>query len=65
VGLKREIKEASMEKDEVFVKDLMATKKELSRELEEKDRADMVSYKVTAMRLKELEEKNKKAKEKL
>jgi len=65
VGLKREIKEAGMEKDEVFVKDLMATKKELSRELEEKYRADMVSYKVTAMRLKELEEKNKQAKEKL
>jgi len=65
VDLRREIKEAALEKDEIFVKDLIATKQELSRELEEKYRADMVSYKVTAMRLQELEKKDKQKGEKL
>jgi len=65
MDLKREIKEAALEKDEIFVKDLIATKQELSRELEEKYRADMVSYKVTAMRLQELEKKDKQKGEKL
>ncbi|MFA6357512.1 MAG: transposase [Candidatus Omnitrophota bacterium] len=61
VNLKKEIKEVALEKDELFTKDLLATKQELSRELEEKYRADMVSYKVTAMRLQEM---NKRVKEK-
>ncbi|MDD5129049.1 MAG: transposase [Candidatus Omnitrophica bacterium] len=65
MDLKREIKEAARQKDEIFVKDLIATKQELSRELEEKYRADMVSYKVTAMRLQELEKKDKQKGEKL
>jgi len=64
-NLKREIKEAALEKDEIFVKDLIATKQEVSKDLEEKYRADMVSYKVTAMRLQELEKKDRQKEEKL
>ncbi|MDD5691414.1 MAG: transposase [Candidatus Omnitrophica bacterium] len=64
-NLKREIKEAALEKDEIFAKDIIATKKEISRELEEKYRADMVSYKATAMRLQEIEKKDREKREKL
>ncbi len=64
-NLKREIKETALEKDEIFVKDLIATKQEVSKDLEEKYRADMVSYKVTAMRLQELEKKDRQKGEKL
>lgn len=53
--LKREIKETASKKDEIFAKDLAATKKELSRKLEEKYRADMVSYKAVSLRLQEME----------
>ncbi|MDD5560734.1 MAG: transposase [Candidatus Omnitrophica bacterium] len=59
VNLKREIKEVALEKDEMFTRDLIATKQEVSRELEEKYRADMVSYKAAAMRLKEIENKDR------
>ena len=65
VLLKREIKEAALIKDEEMVKELIASKKELSQELEEKYRADMVSYKATAMRLQEIEKKDRQKKEKL
>jgi len=64
-NLKREIKEVALEKDEMFAKDVISTKKEISRELEEKYRADMVSYKATAMRLQEIEKKDRQKKEKL
>ncbi|MBU0547223.1 MAG: transposase [Candidatus Omnitrophica bacterium] len=64
-NLKREIKEAALEKDEMSVKDLIATKQEVSRDLEEKYRADMVSYKAAALRLQEIEQKNRQEKEKL
>lgn len=59
VLLKREIKETALIKDEEMVKELIASKKELSQELEEKYRADMVSYKAAALQLKEIQEKNK------
>jgi putative transposase len=64
-NLKREIKEVGLVKDEMFTRDLIATKQEVSRDLEEKYRADMVSYKVTAMRLQEIENKDRQKKEKL
>jgi len=64
VNLKREIKEVALEKDEMFTRDLIATKQEVSRELEEKYRADMVSYKAAAMRLKEIEDKEKQKEQK-
>jgi REP element-mobilizing transposase RayT len=61
--LKRAINEINLTKDESFTKDLIATKQKLNRDLEEKYRADMVSYKVMAMRLKEIEKnKNEKGK---
>ena len=64
-NLKREIKEVALEKDEMFTKDLIAKKQEVSRELEEKYRADMVSYKATALRLQEIEKKDRQKEEKL
>lgn len=64
-NLKREIKEVALEKDEIFTRDLIATKQEVSRDLEEKYRADMVSYKATALRLQEIEKKDRQKKEKL
>jgi len=57
-NLKREIKEVSLEKDEMFTRDLISKKQEISRELEEKYRADMVSYKAAAMRLQEMQKKD-------
>jgi REP element-mobilizing transposase RayT len=63
-NLKREIKEVALEKDEMFTRDLIATKQEVSRELEEKYRADMVSYKAAATRLKEIENKDRQEEEK-
>jgi hypothetical protein len=64
-NLKREIKEVALEKDEMFTRDLIATKQELSRDLEEKYRADMVSYKAAALRLQEIEKKDRQKGEKL
>lgn len=64
-NLKREIKEVALEKDEIFTRDLIATKQEVSRDLEEKYRADMVSYKATALRLQEIEKKDRAKGEKL
>ncbi len=58
-NLKREIKEVALEKDEMFTRDLIASKQEISKELEEKYRADMVSYKATAIRLQEMDKKNR------
>jgi REP element-mobilizing transposase RayT len=63
--LKREIKEVALEKDEIFTRDLIATKNEVSRDLEEKYRADMVSYKATALRLQEMEKKDREKGKKL
>jgi REP element-mobilizing transposase RayT len=57
--LKREIKEVALEKDEMFTKDLIATKQEMSRDLEEKYRADMISYKAAAIRLQDIEKKDR------
>jgi len=54
-----------LEKDEMFTRDLIATKQEVSRELEEKYRADMVSYKAAATRLQEIEKKDRQKGEKL
>jgi hypothetical protein len=62
--LKREIKEVNLEKDEIFARDLIDSKKQISRELEEKYRADMVSYKAAAIRLQELENKERKEQDK-
>ncbi|MFA5363151.1 MAG: transposase [Candidatus Omnitrophota bacterium] len=56
--LKKKIDKVSLEKDELFTRDLIATKQEVSRDLEEKYRADMVSYRAAAMRLQEMEKKN-------
>jgi len=64
-NLKREIKQVAIEKDEMFTKDIIATKKELSSELEEKYRADMISYKAAALRLQEMEKKDRQKGEKL
>lgn len=64
-NLKREIKEVALEKDEMSTRDLIAKKQEVSRELEEKYRADMVSYKAAALRLQEMEKKDRQKGEKL
>ena len=63
--LKREIKKAVLEKDEIFTKNLIDKKQEVSRELEEKYRADMVSYKAAALRLQEMEKKDRQKGEKI
>jgi len=63
--LKHAIDRISLIKDEEFTKDLIVTKQKLNRDLEEKYRADMVSYKVMAARLKEMEESKKEKGEKL
>ena len=64
VKLRKEIKQVVLEKDEVFTKDLIATKREISQDLEEKYRADMISYKAAALRLAEMEKKNREKGEK-
>jgi len=58
-NLKREIKEVVLIKDAEMTKELIASNQELSQELEEKYRADMVSYKAVALRLKQMQEKSK------
>jgi len=63
--LKRSINEVSSVKEEEFTKNLIATKQNLNKDLEEKYRADMVSYKVMAARLKEIENSKKEKGEKL
>jgi len=64
-NLKREIKQAVLEKDEIFTRNIIDSKKEMSQDLEEKYRADMVSYKAAALRLQEMEKKDRQQKEKL
>lgn len=64
-SLKKEIKAVELVKDTEMTRELIASKKEISAELEEKYRADMVSYKAAAMRLKEIQEKDMAKGEKL
>ena len=63
--LKRAINEISSLKDEEFTKNLIAARQNLSRDLEEKYRADAISYKVMARRLEETEKNRKEKGEKL
>jgi len=58
-NLKREIKQVAIEKDEIFTKNLIASQKEISQDLEEKYRADMISYKAAALRLQQVEKKER------
>ena len=62
-NLKREIKKVAIEKDEIFNKNLIASQKEISQDLEEKYRADMISYKAAAIRLQQAEKKERQAAE--
>ena len=63
--LKRSIDEVSSVKEEEFTKNLIAVKQNLSRDLEEKYRADVISYKVMARRLEETEKNRREKGEKL
>jgi len=58
-NLKREIKKVAIEKDEIFSKNLIASQKEISQDLEEKYRADMISYKAAALRLQQIEKQER------
>ncbi len=58
-NLKREIKKVAIEKDEIFNKNLIASQKEISQDLEEKYRADMISYKAAALRLQQVEKQER------
>jgi len=58
-NLKKAIKEVSIKSESQYTERLRTAKENLKKDLEEKHRADLVSYRVMAMRLEKLQEQRK------